>query len=176
MRFATVVLAVLLAATPALADKPVPPPGTSPVPATGQPASFSVEMHMVSDGQDMLMKRTVDGPKTRMDMSSKGMTQTIIMLGDEKQTTLMIDPTGKRAMKMSSKEAMERPKDAPAPSGKPSLKSRLPRATGMSRSSARTRSTASRSTSTTSITARRARARCGSIRRTICRCAWKRRT
>jgi outer membrane lipoprotein-sorting protein len=118
MCLATVVVAVLLAAAPALADKPVSPPSPSPVPATGQPASFSVEMHMVSDGQDVVMKRTIDGPKTRMDMSGKGMNQTIIMLGDEKQTMLMIDPAGKRAMKMSSKEAMDRLKNAPAPAGK----------------------------------------------------------
>jgi len=36
-----------------------------------QPASFSVEMHLVGNGEDMTMKRTVDGAKTRMDIAGQ---------------------------------------------------------------------------------------------------------
>lgn len=119
MRSALVVCISLLAATVALADKSKETTAPSAAPGANQPASFSVEMHMVSDGQDMVMKRTVDGPKTRMDMTAKGMNQTIISLGDEKKTMVMIDPANKRAMKTSSTAMMERAgRHAPAPATK----------------------------------------------------------
>ena len=61
------------------ASKPVSgslPQATPSGPATmialpAQPASFSVEMHPVGNGEDMTMKRTVDGAKTRMDIAGK---------------------------------------------------------------------------------------------------------
>lgn len=61
------------------ASKPVSgslPQATPSGPATmialpAQPASFSVEMHLVGNGEDMTMKRTVDGAKTRMDIAGQ---------------------------------------------------------------------------------------------------------
>jgi outer membrane lipoprotein-sorting protein len=102
--------------------KPAPPEATVASAMTTSSQPFSVEMHMTMDGQETVMKRTVDGPKTRMDITSKDMNQTIIMMGDDKKTMYMIDPANKRAMKMSPTTAMERLNSrapAPAPDAKP---------------------------------------------------------
>src|SRR5262249_49579701 len=78
---------------------------------------FSVEMHVKSNGEEIVMKRSVDGPKTRMDITSKGMNQTIIVLGDDKKTMVTLDRASKRAMKMSSATVMEKMgRSAPAAS------------------------------------------------------------
>jgi outer membrane lipoprotein-sorting protein len=121
MRTLLVCFCVSVVASPALAGdaptatasapKPVPVELTvakavPAMPNAGQP--FSVEMHMTSNGEEVVMKRTVDGPKTRMDITAKGMSQTMIMLGDEAKTTYMIDPKGKRAMKMSVQSQMDK--------------------------------------------------------------------
>jgi hypothetical protein len=118
------VFSILLVAFTALAaDAPAPrataaPPKPAPpevsvaaaVTATNsQP--FSVEMHMTRNGEEVVMKRTLDGPKTRLDMTAKGMSSTMIMLGDEQQTTIAIDPAGRRAIKWSEKSAMDRLKE-----------------------------------------------------------------
>jgi hypothetical protein len=75
----------LLLAGPAIAGdlpaRPEPDPKSAASDPTSNSVPFSVEMHMTTNGEEMVMKRTVDGPKTRRDMTAKGMNQTMIWLG-----------------------------------------------------------------------------------------------
>jgi len=100
--------------------KPAPPEATvaSARTTSGQP--FSVEMHMTTGGEETVIKRTVDGPKTREDGTRKGRSSTMIMLGDKQQTMIIIDPDGTRASTWSEKSQMDRLK-ANAPTEAASL-------------------------------------------------------
>jgi outer membrane lipoprotein-sorting protein len=73
-----------------------------------RPSSFSVEMVVQKDGQSFTIKRTVDGGKSRMDMSGQGHDMSMIQLDDDKRTMYTVSPERKMVIKQSMAAQMER--------------------------------------------------------------------
>lgn len=99
----TIALLVLVAAAmPASSadGQPANPPVASD--ADDASAHFRVDMHAERDGQRYVMRRYVDGPRSRMEAEVDGQKMVIIDLGDAQGTTYMLMPTMKRAMKSST--------------------------------------------------------------------------
>ncbi len=95
--------ALLILSGPALpgsANEPAPGP-------EGYPSAYSVDMHIIKDGKTMVMKRAVDGAKSRMDMTADGNEVAMIMLDDERRTMITLMPEQKKAMKQSLAAAEE---------------------------------------------------------------------
>lgn len=74
--------------------------------ATGEHPSFSVDMVMKHDGETYTVRRTVDGPRSRMDVHTQEAEMVQILLGDEAGTTYTLMPGEKRAIKQSLAGAM----------------------------------------------------------------------
>src|SRR6185295_6206222 len=75
------------------------------------PAAYSVDMVINADGKDMTMKRSIDNGRMRTDITAEGQAMSMIELGDERGTTLMIMPEQKMVMKQSRasmEEAMKK--------------------------------------------------------------------
>ena len=80
--------------------------------AFAQPRSFSVEMHVTKGSETIEIKRFVDGARSRMDISTKGDEMSIIDLGDEKGTNLMLMHSQKMALKQTRSGHEEQMKQA----------------------------------------------------------------
>jgi len=83
------------------------------LPRYAPPEAFSVDLVMKSDGLDLTMKRSIDHGRIRTDMTTGDQQFTMIELGDEKGTTLILMPEQKMAMKQTRAgmdEAMKKAK------------------------------------------------------------------
>jgi hypothetical protein len=83
------------------------------LPHYAPPEAFSVDLVMKSEGLDLTMKRSIDHGRIRTDMTTGDQQFTMIELGDEKGTTLVLMPEQKMAMKQTRagmEEAMKKVK------------------------------------------------------------------
>lgn len=76
------------------------------LPAYTPPESYSVDLVIHAEGQDMTMKRFIGGGRIRSEMSAQGQDMVMIEANDEKGTTYMLMPGDKRAIKQT-RAAME---------------------------------------------------------------------
>ncbi|HET6347742.1 MAG TPA: hypothetical protein VFH88_01530 [Candidatus Krumholzibacteria bacterium] len=66
------------------------------------PAAFSEDLVINAEGKTYTVKRAVDGPMMRTDMTMDGQNMTMIEMGDERGTMYMLMPDQKEATKMSN--------------------------------------------------------------------------
>ena len=67
--------------------------------ARAEPTQYKVEMHVEEGGERMVMRRYVDGNRSRMEIDNDGETYVVIEAGDAARTTYTIVPSMKRVMK-----------------------------------------------------------------------------
>ncbi len=65
------------------------------------PSSYSEDLVITADGRTIVMKRAIDGGKTRTDLSMDGQSMVMIEMGDERGTTYNLMPDRKEALKQS---------------------------------------------------------------------------
>jgi hypothetical protein len=79
-------------------------------PAASDPTSYKVEMHIEQDGERTVIRRWVDGSRSRMEIDNDGETYVVIQPGDAAGTTYTIVPSMKRVVKSTlPQEAMTPP-------------------------------------------------------------------
>lgn len=66
-----------------------------------EPESYSVDLVVKADGQDMVMKRFIDKSRIRTELEAMGQQIVMIEVGDEKGTTYTLMPSDKRAIKQT---------------------------------------------------------------------------
>ena len=99
-------LGVLVAARPAGISASAAPDQAPASSAT--PSYYRVDMHIEADGERMIMRRYVDGNRSRTETDFDGETIVTIEAGDAARTTYTIVPSMKRVMKSTL------PQDAPS--------------------------------------------------------------
>lgn len=66
-----------------------------------EPAAYSVDLVVRAGGQNLTMKRFIDGNRIRSEMNAEGQDIVMIEMGDEKETTVTLMPGEKRAIKQT---------------------------------------------------------------------------
>jgi hypothetical protein len=99
--------------------------------ANGEPAHFSVNMQIEQEGERMVMRRYVDGPRSRMEMDVDGEQVVTIQLGDADGTTYTLMPGEERAMKfrmatMQAQVQLPNSVEPPAPQPDPGASAAQP--------------------------------------------------
>jgi hypothetical protein len=69
--------------------------------AQSERAHFRVDMHVEQNGERLVMRRYVDGARSRMEIDADGEQFVVIEVGDANRTTYTLMPSIKRAMKSS---------------------------------------------------------------------------
>jgi hypothetical protein len=73
----------------------------SAVTTSGEAAQYRVDMHIEQEGETFVMRKYVDGVRSRIEMDFDGEQMVTIQLGDAEGTTYTLMPAEKRAMKLS---------------------------------------------------------------------------
>ncbi len=71
------------------------------LPHYSAPASYSEDLVITADGRTIVMKRAIDGAKTRTDLSMDDQNMVMIEMGDERGTSYDLMPDRKEALKQS---------------------------------------------------------------------------
>ena len=87
--------------------------------AQGEPTHFRVDMHVEHNGEPLVMRRYVDGGRSRTEIDTDGEKFVVIEVGDTGNTTYTLMPSMKRAMKSS----LPRTTAPPSPGSAPELES-----------------------------------------------------
>jgi len=101
-------LVILGRATPVPSSPPSPPSDTlSRLPEWHEPAEGQVRMHIVHEGDTLGITKYLTKGRSRTDMVARGMSMSMIDLGDPDQSTITLMPAQKMAMKQSRAKAMK---------------------------------------------------------------------
>jgi hypothetical protein len=73
------------------------------LPSWKAPGQYAVDMVVTHGGDTYVIKRSIDGTRTRTDMNVEGEQMSMIELGDEAGTTFNILPSQKKVMKQTAK-------------------------------------------------------------------------
>jgi len=118
LRSLAVILAAVAVVPARAADAPKPGPPSAPLrsasaiaaaavwekvglPHYEAPASYSEDLVITADDRSFVMKRAIDGPRTRTEISTDGKQMVMIELGDERGTSYQLMPDRKEAVKQS---------------------------------------------------------------------------